>query len=79
MVWAMSPAPEVLHEAEKYSEGLLVIGASSHAQSAAGRLGPTSEAILRACPSSLLIVKQPMRASNDVARIGASRPVPLEV
>jgi nucleotide-binding universal stress UspA family protein len=62
IVWAHEPSAEVLHEAERYSDGLLVIGASSQTHPAHGQLGPTSEAILRACPSSLLIIKKRMSA-----------------
>ena len=65
IVWARDAAVEVLDEAERYAEGLLVIGASSRAPLPQGQLGPTSESILTACPSSLLIVKKRMPASVD--------------
>jgi nucleotide-binding universal stress UspA family protein len=57
VVWSRHAAAEVLDEADRYSEGLLVIGASSRAPLPKGQLGPTSEAIVSACPCSLMIVK----------------------
>ncbi len=58
VVWSRSAAVEILDEAQRYSEGLLVIGASSHAPLPGGQLGPNAQAILDACPCSLLIVKK---------------------
>ena len=76
MVWATAPAVEVLHEAQKYSEGVLVIGASSEAQLPGNRLGPTSEAILSACPSSLLIVRKrtPAVSASTNTRVTRIKP-----
>jgi len=67
VVWSRSAPAEVLDEAERYSEGLLVIGASSRAPMPQGQLGPTSEQIVAACPCSLMIVK------NRPAAIVSSR------
>lgn len=64
IVWAAQPAAEVLQEAERYWDGLLVIGASSQSHPVRGKLGPTSEAIVRACPSSLLIVRKRARENS---------------
>ncbi|HZP12695.1 MAG TPA: universal stress protein [Nevskiaceae bacterium] len=58
VVWSRNAAVEVLDEAQRYGEGLLVIGASSHAPLPSGQLGPNAQAILAECPSSLLIVKK---------------------
>jgi nucleotide-binding universal stress UspA family protein len=62
VTWSRNAAVEVLDEAQRYGEGLLVIGASSHAPLPAGQLGPTAQAILAECPCSLLIVKKRPRS-----------------
>lgn len=56
MVWGAQTPVEVLLEAERYPDGLLVMGAAS-ASGAAG-LGATAEPVLRACPSSILLVRR---------------------
>jgi nucleotide-binding universal stress UspA family protein len=58
MVWGSQAAVEILIEAERFSDGLLVVGASSDPRTRATGLGVTVERVLRLCPSSLLIVKQ---------------------
>jgi hypothetical protein len=80
LVWASAASTEVVHEAEQFAEGVLVMGASS--QGRAARLGLTAEAVLRGCPSSVWIVrkrswnrkKREMRRS--AAPINPSAPVP---
>ena len=55
IVWAAQAPVELLLEAERYTAGLLVIGAASESRGAG--LGATAEPVLRACPSSVLIVR----------------------
>jgi len=57
IVWGTQTPVELLLEAEHYSDGLLVMGAASGPRGRAGGLGATTEPVLRACPSSLLIVR----------------------
>lgn len=54
IAWGRQTTVEVLLEAERYADGLLVMGASSQPRG----LGPTAEPVLRACPSSVLIVRR---------------------
>lgn len=56
IVWGAETAVELLLEAERYPDGLLVMGAASTA-SAPG-LGATAEPMVRGCPSSVLVVRQ---------------------
>ena len=62
-VWGADATVELLLEAERYSDGLLVIGATSGAR--APGLGATAEPVLRACPSSILIVRRPCDAAAE--------------
>ena len=57
IVWGAETAVELLLEAERYPDGLLVLGAASAPGTAPG-LGATAEPLVRACPSSVLIVRQ---------------------
>ena len=57
IVWGTQTPVELLLEAEHYTDGLLVMGAISGPQHGANGLGATTEPVLRACPSSLLIVR----------------------
>jgi nucleotide-binding universal stress UspA family protein len=59
-VWGADATVELLLEAERYADGLLVMGATSGARSPG--LGATAEPVLRACPSSILIVRRPCDA-----------------
>jgi nucleotide-binding universal stress UspA family protein len=62
IVWAAHAPVELLLEAEHYNDGLLVIGAASDTR---GRgLGATAEPVLRACPSSVLIVRAQHRQAG---------------
>jgi len=65
-VWGADATVELLLEAERYSDGLLVMGAASGTRSPG--LGATAEPVLRACPSSILIVRRPCdaKAVEDV-------------
>jgi nucleotide-binding universal stress UspA family protein len=55
---------ELLLEAEQYCDGVLVMGAIGRDR-ARRRLGATTEAVLRACPSSVLIVRgKPLAAGT---------------
>lgn len=55
IVWGAEASVELLLEAEKYPDGLLVMGAASAAH--APRLGATADPMVRSCPSSVLIVR----------------------
>lgn len=55
-VWGTEAPIELLLEAERYSDGLLVMGAASGTRTRG--LGATAEPVLRACPSSILIVRR---------------------
>lgn len=60
IVWAVQAPVELLLEAGHYADGLLVMGAASQSGGRGG-LGATAEPVLRACPSSVLIVRAPAR------------------
>lgn len=60
ILWSAQAPVEVLLEAERYPDGLLVMGAAS-ALGARG-LGATAEPVLRACPSSILLVRRRLAA-----------------
>lgn len=62
-VWGADATVELLLEAERYSDGLLVMGAASGVRSPG--LGATAEPVLRACPSSVLIVRRPCDAAAE--------------
>ena len=66
MVWGTQAAIEILIEAERFSDGLLVLGASSDPRARSTGLGATVERVLRSCPSSLLIVKHRIRREEPV-------------
>lgn len=67
IVWGTQTPVELLLEAEHYIDGLLVMGAiSGPKKRGTGGLGATTEPVLRACPSSLLIVR-PRGASRPTA------------
>jgi len=69
IVWGTQTPVELLLEAEHYADGLLVMGAVSGPRQDRGGLGATTEPVLRACPSSLLIVRGGPR-ERDAARAG---------
>jgi hypothetical protein len=54
---------ELLLEAEQYCDGVLVIGAIGDAPGRRG-LGTTAGPVLRACPSSVLIVRGVRRPAD---------------
>ena len=56
IVWGTQTPVELLLEAEQYGDGVLVIGAIGQGDGRR-RLGATTEAVLRACPSSVLVVR----------------------
>jgi nucleotide-binding universal stress UspA family protein len=56
IVWGTQTPIELLLEAEQHMDGVLVMGAIGRAQGRR-RLGATTESVLRACPSSVLIVR----------------------
>lgn len=56
IAWGLQTPVELLLEAERFPDGLLVMGAASAA--GARGLGATAEPVLRACPSSVLIVRR---------------------
>ena len=60
IVWGGETAVELLLEAERYPDGLLVMGAASgpSAPGPALGLGATAEPMVRGCPSSVLVVRQ---------------------
>jgi nucleotide-binding universal stress UspA family protein len=62
IVWAAQAPVELLLEAEHYTDGLLVMGAASQVRGRVG-LGATAGPVLRACPSSVLIVRGAARAA----------------
>jgi nucleotide-binding universal stress UspA family protein len=64
MVWSAQTPVELLLEAERFPDGVLVMGAAS-ASGAAG-LGANAEPVLRACPSSILLVRRRSAVSADV-------------
>jgi nucleotide-binding universal stress UspA family protein len=76
-VWGADATVELLLEAERYADGLLVIGAASAAGSRG--LGATAEPVLRACPSSILIVRRPCDAgAEDGAGTGIAKSLPAD-
>jgi len=70
IVWGAQTPVEVLLEAERYADGLLVMGAAS--ASGAQGLGATAEPVLRACPSSILLVRRGSAAAAEVGTTVAS-------
>jgi len=56
IAWNAQTPVELLLEAERFADGLLVMGAASSGRT--GGLGATAEPVLRACPSSILIVRR---------------------
>lgn len=66
IVWGTQTPVELLLEAEQYIDGLLVMGAVGDS-AARGGLGATTEAVLRTCPSSLLIVRGTRRPAAAAA------------
>lgn len=70
LVRSAQTAVAVLLEAGRYADGLLVMGASS-APGASG-LGATAAAVLRASPSSILLVRRRQAAALDAAPIGTA-------
>ena len=71
IAWSSQTAVELLLEAERYPDGLLVMGAASAAGTQG--LGATAEPVLRACPSSVLIVRR-RRHPAEAAVLSASEP-----
>lgn len=69
IVWGTQTV-ELLLEAERYPDGLLVMGAASTA--GAQGLGATAEPVLRACPSSILIVRRRDAANVAGAATGTA-------
>jgi nucleotide-binding universal stress UspA family protein len=67
-VWGADAPIELLLETERYSDGLLVMGAASGSGSTG--LGATAEPVLRACPSSVLIVRRRSGETADARDTG---------
>ena len=63
IAWGAQTPVELLLEAERFADGLLVMGAAS--ASGAKGLGATAEPVLRACPSSILIVRRRGAIADD--------------
>lgn len=66
-VWGADAPIELLLEAERYADGLLVMGAASGSRAG---LGATAEPVLRACPSSVLIVRRLPAVAEDTQDTG---------
>lgn len=66
IVWGTQTPVELLLEAEQYGDGVLVMGAIGPVPGRRG-LGATTEPVLRACPSSVLIVRGSRRATGSPA------------
>jgi len=71
IVWGTQTPVELLLEAEHYIDGLLVMGAVSSLDQRGSGLGATTEPVLQACPSSLLIVRGATR-KRKIASAGTS-------
>lgn len=72
IVWGTQTPVELLLEAEQYTDGVLVMGAIGRPRGRRG-LGATTESVLRACPSSVLIVRGSHReAAAPVGTLVAS-------
>jgi nucleotide-binding universal stress UspA family protein len=63
IVWGRQTSVELLLEAEQHLDGVLVMGAIG--QSRGRGLGATAEPVLRACPSSVLIVRGTRQATAE--------------
>lgn len=57
LLWGELASEGILAEVAKHPDGLLVLGVAGRRRFPVMMLGNTSEKVLRACPSSLLIVK----------------------
>lgn len=66
-VWGAEAPIELLLEAERYADGLLVMGAASGTRAG---LGATTEPVLHACPSSVLIVRRLPGVAEDAQDTG---------
>lgn len=64
IVWGTQTPIELLLEAEQYGDGVLVMGAIGKGDTRR-RLGATTEAVLRACPSSVLVVRGRRHAAGS--------------
>lgn len=65
IAWGTQTPVEVLLEAERFADGLLVMGAAG--ASGSPGLGATAEPVLRACPSSILLVRRRHPAVDEPA------------